>query len=239
VRRIYVGLATWNLLIWLGASVAALLPGDPLGARAHALLGLFAAFFACLVPSILIAHFIGSMKWMQQTGRGAGIPDAQTKALRTAWVKDRTFPALVAQALLAVATGVSGAFADGGGAGLWLHACLAALGVPAILAGLVFSVRGLDRNRARMASVAGHAAQRRERGEVREEPREVLLPEAGRAGGKVFLYLSLQAALLWVYVRFVLRRSDEPLWPYALAAGLCLGIGTAMLRAVRPPRSTP
>ena len=86
MRGLYTGLATWNLLVLTGFAVLGLLDelGVGIGSRSLQVAALFSAFFCCLVQSMLVAHFIGSMKWIQQSGPTAGIED--TKPLRTAWM---------------------------------------------------------------------------------------------------------------------------------------------------------
>jgi hypothetical protein len=75
------------------------------------------------------------------------------------------------------------------------------------------------------------AADRRRRGEVVEPAAEALLPESGRAGGKTLLWLAANVWVLFVYVRFVLRRRDEPWIPYAIASALLALVGWGLLRS--------
>ena len=228
MRRIYVGLTAWNLAFLAGAGLLAVIPGVP--GRTHALAGLFAVVFACLAHSLLLIHFIGSMWWIRQEGYAAGVGD--TKALRTAWVRGGTLPAIVGTALLAVATGVSGGSADPGTAGYALHALLAVANFPATWLTMRLAVRTLDATTARMRGIGALADARRAGPRDPAASAEALRPEAGRAGGKVLLWLSGNVWLLYAYLRLVLRR-DDPLWPFLAASALLLVLGLGLLRSSR------
>jgi hypothetical protein len=226
VRRIYTALTVWYLVALVTAGTLGVL-GERVGERAHALAGLFAAFFGCLVPSLLIVHFIGSMKWIQQTGVAAALPD--TKRLRTAWVRGPAFPSLVVMALLAVAAAISGAHAQGT-VGAAVHVVLAAASAASALVTLRWARRAIDENAERMREVGERADALRRAGAVREEPADVLLPESGRAGGKVLLWLSGNVWLLYAYRVWVLR-GDDPVWPYGAACVVLGLLGLGLLRA--------
>jgi hypothetical protein len=232
MRRIYTALVAWNLAIlavagFLGAAVA--LGMAP--ARAHELSGLFAALFGCLVHSLLIAHFIGSMKWIQQTGPTAGMEEAESRPLRRAWVKGRMFPVVMATMAVTAVAGMTGGGTTGWG--LALHVVLAAGLVPLNLWALALGRRGIDENLARMRLVGGRAEARVAAGLVREEDAAALLPESGRAGGKVLVFLGVNVWVLWAYVRFVLRHADHPALPYAVASAVLVGLGVGLLRTAR------
>jgi hypothetical protein len=53
----------------------------------------------------------------------------------------------------------------------------------------------------------------------------------------VFLFLAANVWLLWGYRRFVLRRPEEPWWPYAVACAILAVVGLGLLRTAR--RSAP
>ena len=114
MRAIYTGLALWNLLVlgtFAGLGVLRA-QGSGLDFRAFQVLGLFAAFFCCLVQSLLVAHFIGSMKWIQQSGPTAGIDD--TKPLRTRWIRGPMFAVITISMVSAVAAAILSGAAETG-----------------------------------------------------------------------------------------------------------------------------
>jgi hypothetical protein len=228
MRRIYVGLTGWNLAFLAAVSVLALWPGVP--PRTHALAGLFAVVFACLAHSLLLVHFIGSMWWMRQEGYAAGVGD--TKALRTAWVRGGTLPAVVGAALLAVATGITGASADVGTVGYAIHVVLGVANLPATWFVMRVAVRALDANSERMKGIHALAEARRAGPDDPATSAEAHRPESGRAGGKVLLWLSGNVWLLYAYLRIVLRR-DDPLWPFLAASAVLLVLGLGLLRSSR------
>jgi hypothetical protein len=230
---LYLGLGLWNLGVFAGAGALGWLAHGrgSVEPRLHVLAGLFAAFFACLVHSILMAHFIGTMKWIQQTGPRAGLAD--TKALRTAWVRSRAFVALLVAMGLSVATGIlgGGAVAGAVGGGLHLGVAIAAFAANALAHGL--GTVEARRQSARVREVAGLARERERTGAVEAPDPRLLLPESGRAGGRVLLYLAGSVWGVYVYARFVLRHADEPWVPYAVASALLAGLGLSLLRS--PP----
>ena len=227
--RIYTGLVAWNLAV-LGAAgtLGLLVRADALEPRVHRLGGLFAAVFACLVHSLLVVHFVGSMKWIQQTGPTAGLAD--TKQLRRRWFQGGMFPVVLLTMLVAVATGMSGGRVRGGDGYLALHVLLALANVPMNLWALKLGRANLASTKRRIRRVQQLAELRVEKGLVTDEPEAVLLPESSRAGGKVFLFLSVNVWLLFLYVRFVLRHADEPVWPYAAACAVLGVVGWRLLR---------
>jgi len=232
--RIYTGLVAWNLAV-LGAAgtLGVLVRAGVLEAHVHRLAGLFAAVFGCLVHSILVAHFIGSMKWIQQTGPTAGLED--TKRLRRRWFQGAMFPVVLVTMLVAVATGMSGGRVRDGDGFFALHVVLALANVPMNLWALALARRNLAGTKRRMRRVQQLADLRVAKGLVTDEPEAALLPESGQAGGKVFLFLAINVWLLFFYVRFVLRHHDEPVWPYAAACAVLGVVGWRMLRhSVQP-----
>jgi hypothetical protein len=230
MRRIYAGLMAWNLALLAATGIlGALVRADLASASAHRLAGLFTAVFGCLVHSLLIIHFIGSMKWIQQSGPTAGLTDLETRSLRRAWVKGPMFPVLLLAMVATVATGMAGGRASG--ALQALHAALAVLLLPINAWAFLLARRGIDEARERMRRIGRLAEERVARGLVRAEETAALLPESGRAGGKVFLFLAGNVWVLFVYLRYVLRHTDEAVWPYGVASAVLLLVGLGMLRS--------
>lgn len=230
MRSIYTGLAIWNLAI-LGffavLSVLRLL-GSGIPDHAHQLVGFGAAFFCCLVQSLLIIHFIGSMKWIQQSGPTAGIED--TKPLRTAWIKDGMYPLIIACTLVAVAAAILSGGAFMGSTPPWVAVFLACLGLPLNAYALVRARRSLLANTERMRGVEARMEERIEQGLVAaEEDTPELRAESGRAGSRTLLFLAVNVWVLYVYRRFILRDPFEPLWPYLVACGVLAILGVGLL----------
>jgi hypothetical protein len=230
MRHLYTGLAFWNLLLQAAFLVLAFLQDGTLvvSPRAFQLAAVFVAVFCLVVHSLLIIHFIGSMKWMQQSGPTAGIED--TKPLRRAWIKGPLFPLLVTAMLVAVAVGILTGGSRLADVPRWVYLGLAALGVALNGAIVPLARRVLDATKRRLHDLADRMDARIAQGEVRDEDAQALLPESGRAGGKTLVFLGLNVWLLYGYNRFVLRDLTEPVWPYAVACAILLLTGAQMLR---------
>jgi len=241
MRGLYSGLATWNLIVLAVTAVLGAFTGEggAVEPQVHKVLGLFAAVFCCLVHSLLITHFIGSMKWIEQTGPTAGIAD--TKSLRTAWIKGRAFPTVVAAMLVTVAAAILGGQAQDGPLGMLVHVGLALAVFPLNVLALVWGRESVIANTLRLRAVEKQALTRQAQGLVTEAEVEALRPESGRAGGRILLFLAANVWVLWLYRRHVLRLKAEPLWPYAVACLLLALVGWMLLRrwAVRPPPPEP
>ncbi len=236
---IYTGLAVWNLIVLTAFAVLGALRSagsEIVDMRTYQVLALFAAVFCCLVHSILVAHFIGTMKWIQQSGPTAGIED--TKPLRTKWIKGPTFPLLVCAMLLAVAAVILAGGGDMGSTPSWVHLVLAFGGIPLNVVALLFARRSIAENHDRIYGVSERMQARIDQGLVDEADADELRPESGRAGGKVFVFLSINVWVLYGYMRFVLRDPGEPWLPYAVASAVLACVGLGMLRAnPTPPES--
>jgi len=230
MHAIYTGLAVWNLtflLGFLGLGVLREWRGQP-EVHVFQLAAVFVALFCCTVQTLLVAHFVGSMKWIQQSGPTAGIED--TKPLRTAWIKGPMFPTVLSSMLLAVAIGILAGAAARGGVPPAVYLGLTLLALPVNVLALRRARAELLRQRARMRDVQARMDRSVAEGRVREEDAKRLLPESGRAGAKVFLFLAANVWLLYAYMRFVLRNPHEPLLPYAIASLLLFLVGTSGVR---------
>jgi hypothetical protein len=230
MRGLYAGLAAWNLVVLAITAVLGAVAGEGglVTPEVHKTLGLFAAVFCCLVHSILITHFIGSMKWIQQTGPTAGIDD--TKPLRTAWIRGRAFPTVVGAMLVTVAAAILGGQAGDGLLGLLLHVGVALAVFPLNVLALVWGRESVAANTVRLRSVEQQALARQAQGLVQQVEIEALRPESGRAGGKTLLFLAANVWVLWLYRRHVLRHRDEPWWPYAVGCAVLALLGWTLLK---------
>ena len=80
MRHLYTGLALWCVGIQVAFLVLAILQSraQVVSTRTFQLAAVFMAVFALAVHSLLVMHFIGSMKWIQQSGPTAGVEDTQS-----------------------------------------------------------------------------------------------------------------------------------------------------------------
>ena len=230
MHNLYTGLALWNLLVLGAFAVLSVLQarGPVIDGHSFQLAAVFSAVFCCIVHSVLVAHFIGSMKWIQQSGPTAGIED--TKPLRTAWIKGPAFPVLVCAMLTQVAVAILAGGAQSGAVPAWLPIVLALGNLPVNALGLKLAREEIRRTKARIDGVREQMEARIAQGQVQEAEADALLPESGRAGGKVFIFLGLNVWVLYLYMRFVLRHQHEPIWPYAVACAVLIVVGVRMLR---------
>lgn len=228
MKGLYTGLAIWNAAAqgaFCGLAIASA-QTEVVSPRAFQLLALFAGVFCLLVQSLLIVHFIGSMKWIQQSGPTAGLDD--TKELRRAWIRGPMFPLLIASMLAAVATGILAGAGQRQDVHPAIGIALAALCTALCVLAIPLARRGIDAARARMTGLRRQMEERTTAGLVQDAEAASLLPESGQAGGKTLVFLGINAWLAYAYARFVLRHPHEPLWPYALASALLIGLGAWM-----------
>jgi hypothetical protein len=226
--RIHVGLATWNLLFLVAATVLGFLRRGAVEPRVHLLTGLFAAIFCCLVHAIVFAHFIGSGKWIKAGAFTAQLPDADAIVKRTKRFKGKTFPFALFSMLFVIATAVLGGGADprsagaSGGtvpSGVHLGFALATLALNVVA---LFMERSAILENGRIIARVSEANRARVEAGIQPELRPAAALESVRAGSKVFLFLAANVWFLYAYRVFVVRRPDEPWIPYAVA---CLVLG--------------
>jgi hypothetical protein len=224
--RIYSGLAGWNLAFLVGAAVTGFLRGGAVAPRAHALTGLFAAIFCCLVHAVVFAHFIGSGRWIKDGVRAAGLEDAIVA--RTKRLKGKTFPFALFSMLFAGATAVLGGAADQGAVSSGVHLGLGVATLALNAVAFVLERSAILENSGLIDRVAAANRARVDAGIA-----QTLTPQgaaqATRAGGRVFLFLAVSLVALWAYLRFVMRRPDEPWWPYLVLAVALVLLGRRML----------
>jgi hypothetical protein len=223
--RIYTGLAGWNLVFLVAASALGLLRGDAVSPRAHALSGLFATIFCCLVHAIVFAHFIGSGRWIKEGVEAARLDPAIAR--RTGKLKGKTFPFALFSMLFAGTTAVLGGGADSGAVsgGVHLGFAVATLALNAVA--FVFERSAIRENSGLIDAVADANRAIVEAG-IAQTKTPQAATQAARAGGRVFLFLAASVAFLWVYLRFFMRRADEPWWPYLAAAVVLALLGRRM-----------
>lgn len=232
---LYTGLASWNILVLAAFAVLGTLDatGVAVDSRTLQIAALFSAFFCCLVHSLLVVHFIGSMKWIQQSGPTAGIDD--TKPLRTKWIRGPMFPLVIACMLIAVAASIMSGGTVMDALPSWGYLILAWAGIPLGILAVVLARTELVRTRERIQGVEAMMDERIDSGVVKqEEDTPALREESGRAAGKVLVFLSVNVWVLFVYFRFVLRQHDEPWIPYLVASLVLFLTGRLMLRTVPP-----
>jgi hypothetical protein len=223
--RIYTGLAGWNLVFLVAASALGFLRGGAVSPRAHALSGLFAAIFCCLVHAIVFAHFIGSGRWIKEGVAAAGMDPSISR--RTAKLKGKTFPFALFSMLFGGATAVLGGGADSGAVSGGTHLGFAVATLVLNAVAFVAERSAIRENSGLIDRVAEANRARVEAG-IAQTRTPAAATQAARAGGRVFLFLAASVGFLWVYLRFVMRRVEEPWWPYAAAAVLLALLGRRM-----------
>jgi hypothetical protein len=223
--RIYAGLAGWNLAFLLAASALGLLRGSGVPARAHVLLGLFAAIFCCLVHALVFAHFIGSGRWIKDGVAAAGLEHAIVK--RTRRLKGKTFPFALFAMLVTGAAAVVGGGVESGAVPRSTHLVLACLALATNVLAFVVERSSILENDGLIERVARENRARVEAGIEATRTTEGMA-QATRAGGRVFLFLAGSVWFLYGYLRFVMRREDEPWWPYLVASLVLALLGRRM-----------
>ena len=210
MRALYTGLAIWNLGLQIAFLVLTIVHAiSPVVTEFQfPMIAMFVAFFSLIIHSLLIIHFIGSMKWIQQSGPTAGIDD--TRTLRRAWIKGPMFPLVVIAMLNAVAVGIlSGGFAVGD-IPAWIPITLTTLGVVLHVIVLPLARTSITDNKQRIIDMQAKMNERVATGEVSEDDDGAeLLPESASAGGKTLIFLGINVWLLYAYNRFVMRDLDR------------------------------
>lgn len=84
-------------------------PDNPLVGR-HLLVALATSIFAMLVHSLVFTYFMGTGRWMEDTGRAYSLDGRCHKASQS--LKYRTLPGIIGSIALLIATGCFGAVAD-------------------------------------------------------------------------------------------------------------------------------
>ena len=237
MKSLYTGLGIWNVGVLTIFAVLLIVQHTHglMAPHSFQLAAVFVAVFCCLVHSLLVAHFIGTMKWIQQSGPTAGLDDEQTRPLRRAWIKGAMFPVLVACMLLAVAVAILSGGSHVGSIAPWIPASFAIAAIPLNVLAIPLAREKLDGATTRMDGLERTMTRRIHAGLVRREEDDALLPESGRAGGKVLVFLALNVWVLYAYMRFVLRKPHVSWVPYAAGCAVLMGIGLYMLRGHRDP----
>jgi heme/copper-type cytochrome/quinol oxidase subunit 4 len=230
--RIYTGLAAWNLAILIAAAALGWMRGGVVEPRVHLLAGLFAAIFCCLVHAIVFAHFIGSGKWIKRGVDAAGLDAALVK--RTKRFKAKTFPFALFSMLTVVATAVLGGGADSGAVSPGVHLGFAISTLVLNLLATFFERSAILENGRIIERVAAANAERIRQG-IAPEMRDTAAFEATRAGSTVFLFLAANTWFLWAYLRFVMRRGNEPWWPYLVVCAVLAWVGLRLRRGEGVP----
>ncbi len=237
MKSLYTGLGLWNVGVLLAFAVLLIVQHTQglMAPHSFQIAAVFVAVFCCLVHSLLVVHFIGTMKWIQQSGPTAGLDEHQTKPLRRAWIRGAMFPVLVMCMLVAVAVAILSGGSHMGSISPWIPATLAVLAIPLNVLAIPLARNELDRTTTRMNGLEQQMVRRVHAGLVRKEDDDALIPESGRAGGKVLVFLALNVWILYAYMRFVLRKHDVSWVPYAIGCAVLMGIGIYMLRGHQDP----
>ena len=148
-------------------------------------------------------------------------------ARRTRRLKGKTFPFALFSMLFAVATAVLGGGADQEAVAPAVHLAFAIATLALNLAATAFERSAIIENSGLIDRVAAANRERVAAG-IAETLRPAAATEAARAGGRVFLFLAANVWFLWAYLRFVMRRRDEPIVPYVVASVVLAFLGLRM-----------
>lgn len=178
MTRIFTVLAILSTLLLLVAFLLGLDIGDPaVATRAaqqavsrHFLTALAALVFAALVHAIVLTYFMGTGRWMEETGRAYRLPDRWLQENQS--LKYRTILPMVGCLLLLVITGGLGGAADpaspvqfGGFAGLsaaTIHLLVASITVGVNVIVNLWEYFALARNGVLIGEVLGEVRRIRE-----------------------------------------------------------------------------
>jgi hypothetical protein len=181
VKRIFLSLAVIGTAALVAALVLGLKIGDPRAAATvaqsgvgrHLLWGLAALVLAAMVHALVLTYFMGTGRWMEETGRAYRLSDEWRRENQA--LKYRTIPAMVVCLVLLVATGALGAAADpasavgfrgwGGVSSATIHFICAALTIGLNVAVNLWEYVALERNAELIEGVMGEVRRiRAERG---------------------------------------------------------------------------
>ncbi|HEX9792592.1 MAG TPA: hypothetical protein VGC54_01280 [Planctomycetota bacterium] len=218
IFAVLVGVALAGLFAALGTGLAGMGALDADGLRTHRFLALGGAILIVAVHSMVFVYMIGTGRAIKDAVSDHGIdPALYREHIVLKW---QAAPWALACSSLTVATAVLGGVVEAGLATAWLHPLaglvtfvLNLFGLPAIWRAIRANGLLLDRVTAATAA-ANHEILAR--GEDPAPPASVL----GPAGW--MLLLAASAWLPWLYLRFVMGRSDFPAWPFVIASALCL-----------------
>lgn len=230
MKRLFLGLNLWGSLFLAAAAVAA-----RAGSPHHVRIGVFAAVFACLVQSGVIALFLGAAKLLKEHIGRFGMPlsfidrlnEVYHPLLRTASMS----------VVLIASAAIAGGLHDVGRAPRWLHVLPALVATVWFMAAipieyrlhakvhdLVIDVeRRLPRDGQEPAAHPGY------------RPDEVVLDRTGRA--RALLYIGLTVPLPYLGYTFIVGRDVAfLLLPTLVLTPLLLGLSWRQFRLARRER---
>ena len=129
MKRIFLGLAAFNILLFVGVVALGfgVMTNRPQYFTVHFLFGLFTTLYTTFVQSLVFVYFLGTGKWIKDAVAGrAG--EAEIVA-RTKKLKAMSFGVATYSALLIVVAAILGAAADVGFVPAWVHGVASALAV--------------------------------------------------------------------------------------------------------------
>ncbi len=232
MKRLFLGLNLWGACFLLAAAIAGFS-----GSRHHVRIGVFAAVFACLVQSGVIALFLGAAKLIKEHVGRFGMPLAFIDRLNEVY-HPLLRCAAFAVVLMATAA-IVGGLADVDRAPGWLHLVLAIGATAWFLAGIPIEFRLHAKVHALLVDVERRLPREGEdaRGLAHPgyRPDEVVLDRTGKA--RALLYIGLTIPLPYLGYTFIVGRDVSfLLLPTLVLTPLLIGMSLRMFRSARRER---
>ena len=195
---------------------------------AHRGMALAGAILVVFAHSVVFVYMIGTGRAIKDAVRDFDVDQAlYDEHCDYKW---RAAPWALTCTALVVATAVLGGVTDSGGVAVWIHPILAVATLIANLYGLPAEYRTIRDNGVLLDRVAEVTAEKnRDKIAAGVDPAP---PASPLTGGGWSLVMAASAWLPWLYIRYVMGRSDTPWWPF-LAASLIFVV--AFVRGLRKP----
>ncbi|KAA3609059.1 MAG: hypothetical protein DWQ01_10785 [Planctomycetota bacterium] len=218
IFAVMVGVALAGLFAAMGTGLSGMGAIDPSGLDAHRRFALGGSILVVMVHSLVFVYMIGTGRAIKDAVRDHGI-EARYYEIHKRY-KWQAAPWALSCATLGVATPVLGGVAESAMAGTWLHPLLAVISLVANFFGLPAEYRTIKENGKLLDKVAEVTAEvNRDKIERGEDPAPPLSPLTPAGWNLVW---AGSAWLPWLYIRFVMGRSDLTPWPFALISAFAL-----------------
>lgn len=232
MHRLFLGCNLWCALFMTGAALL-----GTAGSVWHQRLAIFAAVFACLVQSAVVALFLGAAKLIKEHVGRFAMPLAFIDRLNE--VYHRLIPMAAFGVTITAAAAIVGGAAHLGRAPMWLHVSLAVAAWLYLLAIIPWQYRlhakvhRLVTDVERALPGPGQAEQVAPLPGFR--PDQVVLDRAGRA--RALLYVGLTVPLPYLGYTYISGRDLSWLMvPTIIATAGCLGAAAHQYRGARKDR---
>lgn len=230
IFAVLVGVALAGLLaaLYTGIISTGSLIGS--GLETHRKLALGGAILVVLVHSVVFVYLIGTGRAIKDATRDHDVdPDLYREHVGYKW---RAAPWALACTVATVATSVLGGALEGGEAG-WLHPLAAVVTLLCNLFGLPAEYRAIRDNGGLLDRLAmATRARNLVKIAAGQDPAPPLSPLSPTGW---FLVMAVSAWLPWLYVRFIMGRSELPALPFAVVSAVFLAGFLAGALRWRPP----